>query len=210
MSIADIRQSYEKNSLLEANLAATPIEQFNKWFTEALNSNTLEPTAMTLATASATGRPSARTVLLKGFDERGFVFFTNYESRKGRELTANPHASLLFFWPALERQIRLEGAIEKTSDKESDDYFNSRPLGSRIGAWVSPQSRPISREELKKRTTAMTKSLGTEPPRPPHWGGYRLVLSYAEFWQGRPSRLHDRLIFQLDSSHRWTSSRLAP
>lgn len=210
MSIADIRQSYEKNSLLEANLAATPIEQFSKWFTEALNSNTPEPTAMTLATASATGRPSARTVLLKGFDERGFVFFTNYESRKGLELMANPHASLLFFWPALERQIRLEGVIEKTSDKESDDYFNSRPLGSRIGAWVSPQSRPITREELKERTTAMTKSLGTEPPRPPHWGGYRLVLSYAEFWQGRPSRLHDRLVFQLDSSRRWTSSRLAP
>lgn len=210
MSIADIRQSYEKNSLLEANLAATPIEQFGKWFTEALNSNTPEPTAMTLATASATGRPSARTVLLKGFDERGFVFFTNYESRKGLELMANPHASLLFFWPALERQIRLEGIIEKTSDKESDDYFNSRPLGSRIGAWVSPQSQPITREELKERTTAMTKSLGIEPPRPPHWGGYRLVLSYAEFWQGRPSRLHDRLVFQLDSSRRWTSSRLAP
>ncbi|MEO6958841.1 MAG: pyridoxamine 5'-phosphate oxidase [Burkholderiaceae bacterium] len=210
MSIADIRQSYEKNSLLEANLAATPLEQFNKWFTEALNSNTPEPTAMTLATASATGRPSARTVLLKGFDEHGFVFFTNYESRKGLELTANPHASLLFFWPALERQIRLEGTIEKTSEEESDDYFNSRPLSSRIGAWVSPQSQPITREELKKRTTAMTKSLGTEPPRPPHWGGYRLVLTYAEFWQGRPSRLHDRLIFQLDSLHLWTSSRLAP
>lgn len=210
MSIADIRQSYEKNSLLEANLAATPLEQFSKWFTEALNSNILEPTAMTLATVSATGHPSARIVLLKGFDERGFVFFTNYESRKGHELTTNPHASLLFFWPALERQIRLEGTVEKTDDKESDDYFNSRPLGSRIGAWVSPQSQPITRDELKKRTTAMTKSLGTKPPRPPHWGGYRLVLSYAEFWQGRPSRLHDRLIFQLDTSHRWSSSRLAP
>jgi pyridoxamine-phosphate oxidase len=210
MSIADIRQSYEKGSLLEANLAATPFEQFNKWFTEALNSKTPEPTAMTLATASATGRPSARTVLLKGFDERGFVFFTNYESRKGHELTTNPHASLLFFWPALERQIRLEGTIEKTTEKESDDYFNSRPLGSRIGAWVSPQSQPITREELKKRTSAMTKSLGAEPARPPYWGGYRLVLSYAEFWQGRPSRLHDRIVFQLDSAQRWISSRLAP
>jgi pyridoxamine 5'-phosphate oxidase len=210
MSIADIRQSYEKNVLLEDALAPTPLEQFTKWFNEALDSTSIEPTAMTLATADANGRPSARTVLLKGFDQRGFVFFTNYDSRKGHELQANPHACLLFFWPVLERQVRLEGAIKKIATQESDQYFHSRPLGSRIGAWVSPQSQPITRAELEKRMAEMTKSLGPEPPRPPHWGGYRLEPDYAEFWQGRPSRLHDRLIFELDGAGHWTSSRLAP
>jgi pyridoxamine 5'-phosphate oxidase len=210
MPVADIRQSYEKNMLLEASLAATPLEQFKRWFDEALAAKVLEPNAMTLATCSAKGRPSARTVLLKGYDERGFVFFTNYESRKGHDLADNPNACLLFFWPELERQVRLEGSIEKISDQESDAYFNSRPLGSRIGAWVSPQSQPISRAELEARDAELTQSLGDHPPRPPHWGGYRLKPDYIEFWQGRPSRLHDRLVFRLNDQARWVSTRLAP
>ncbi|UHL62537.1 pyridoxamine 5'-phosphate oxidase [Paralcaligenes sp. KSB-10] len=210
MSVADIRQSYEKNVLLEASLASTPFDQFALWFDEALKAKVVEPNAMTLATSTLSGRPSARTVLLKGFDERGFVFFTNYESRKGEELAQNPCASLLFFWPALERQVRLEGSIEKISAQDSDEYYNSRPLGSRIGAWVSPQSRPISLQELEARTQALTESLGAHPARPPHWGGYRLRPDYAEFWQGRPSRLHDRLVFQLNDQNQWVSTRLAP
>lgn len=210
MSVADIRQSYEKNVLLEASLASTPFDQFALWFDEALKAKVVEPNAMTLATSTLSGRPSARTVLLKGFDERGFVFFTNYESRKGEELAQNPCASLLFFWPALERQVRLEGSIEKISAQDSDEYYNSRPLGSRIGAWVSPQSRPISLRELEARTQALTESLGAHPARPPHWGGYRLKPDYAEFWQGRPSRLHDRLVFQLNDQNQWVSTRLAP
>ena len=210
MSVADIRQKYEKFELLEASLAATPLEQFALWFNEALQAHIPEPNAMTLATTTAGGRPSARIVLLKGFDEQGFVFFTNYTSRKGKELEANPYASLLFFWPALERQVRLEGSIEKVSAAESDDYFHSRPLGSRIGAWVSPQSQPITRAELEARTLALTETLGANPARPDHWGGYRLKPDYVEFWQGRPSRLHDRLVFQRDADGPWSRLRLAP
>lgn len=210
MSVADIRQKYEKFELLEASLAATPLEQFSIWFNEALQAQVPEPNAMTLATTTPEGRPSARIVLLKGYDEQGFVFFTNYTSRKGKELASNPYASLLFFWPALERQVRLEGSIEKVTAAESDEYFHSRPLGSRIGAWVSPQSQPITRAELESRTLVLTESLGSNPERPEHWGGYRLKPDYVEFWQGRPSRLHDRLVFQRDNNETWSRLRLAP
>lgn len=210
MSIADIRQKYEKFELLEMSLASTPTEQFTLWFSDALKADVPEPNAMTLATTALNGRPAARIVLLKGFDEKGFVFFTNYQSRKGQELAANPVASLLFFWPQLERQVRLEGRIEKITAEESDIYYQSRPLGSRIGAWVSPQSQPITRAELEARTVELTATLGAHPARPEHWGGYRLVADYAEFWQGRPSRLHDRIAFQLDAAGAWSHLRLAP
>ncbi len=210
MSIADIRQKYEKFELLEMSLASTPTEQFTLWFSDALKADVPEPNAMTLATTALNGRPAARIVLLKGFDEKGFVFFTNYQSRKGQELAANPVASLLFFWPQLERQVRLEGRIEKVTAEESDIYYQSRPLGSRIGAWVSPQSQPITRAELEARTVELTATLGAHPARPEHWGGYRLVADYAEFWQGRPSRLHDRIAFQLDAAGAWSHLRLAP
>jgi len=210
MSVADIRQQYRKGVLLEESLAATPLAQFTKWFDEALAAQIVEPTAMTLACVGPDGRPSARIVLLKGFDERGFVFFTNYESRKGAELTAHPDASLLFFWPELERQVRIEGKVAKIAASESDAYFDSRPLGSRIGAWASPQSRPITRERLEQRTREFTASLGEHPARPPHWGGFRLRPDYVEFWQGRPSRLHDRLVFRRAEPDHWESVRLAP
>ncbi|HLU20205.1 MAG TPA: pyridoxamine 5'-phosphate oxidase [Pusillimonas sp.] len=210
MSIADIRQVYQKSVLLENSLASTPLEQFAVWFDEALKANVIEPNAMTLATADAGGRPSARIVLLKGIDDQGLVFFTNYQSRKGQELAAQPHASLLFFWPELERQVRLEGKVEKVSPNESDLYFESRPLGSRIGAWASPQSQPISREELERRSQELAESLGESPSRPPHWGGYRLVPERVEFWQGRPSRLHDRLVYERNDLGQWQITRLAP
>ncbi|HWK60485.1 MAG TPA: pyridoxamine 5'-phosphate oxidase [Eoetvoesiella sp.] len=209
MTLADLRKKYEKDVLLESSLAATPLEQFSKWFDEAMQANVPEPNAMTLATVDGNGRPSARIVLLKGLDERGVVFFTNYESHKGQDLAANPHASLLFFWQPMERQVRIEGIVEKTSGAESDAYYDSRPLGSRIGAWASPQSQPITREDLEKRNQEFTASLGQAPSRPPHWGGYRLKPDYVEFWQGRPSRLHDRLAYTLDGGQ-WKLSRLAP
>jgi pyridoxamine-phosphate oxidase len=210
MSVADLRQKYGKFELLESGMAATPFEQFTTWFSEALQAGVPEPNAMTVATLGPDLHPSARIVLLKGFDDRGFVFYTNYESRKGQELAAHPRASLLFFWQPLERQVRIEGRIEKTSAEESDTYFRSRPLGSRIGAWVSPQSRPITRETLEQRTAEMTASLGEDPPRPPHWGGYRVIPHYVEFWQGRPSRLHDRVAYQLQENGNWVLQRLAP
>src|SRR5690554_5205956 len=159
MSIADLRQVYEKSMLLESSLATSPLEQFSAWFDEALKAGVVEPNAMTLATSNAQGRPSARIVLLKGLDAQGLVFFTNYQSRKGSDLDVQPYASLLFFWPELERQVRLEGRVEKVSSKESDHYFESRPLGSRIGAWASPQSQPITRDELEARTRQLTESL---------------------------------------------------
>lgn len=210
MSIADIRQTYKKFELREGSITADPITQFGLWFEQALTSEVTEPTAMTLASATPEGKPSARIVLLKGYDEHGFVFYTNYASRKGQELAENPQASLLFFWPQLERQVRLEGTVTQVSAEESDVYFNSRPLGSRIGAWVSQQSQPTTHAELEARTKALTASLGEHPARPAHWGGYRLAPTSIEFWQGRPSRLHDRLVYTLQAGGGWTLQRLAP
>jgi pyridoxamine 5'-phosphate oxidase len=209
MSIADLRQSYEKGTLLEQDIKASPFEQFALWFNQALEHNVAEPTAMTLATADAQGRPSARVVLLKGFDDAGFVFYTNYHSRKAQDLAAQPWASLNFFWQLLERQVRINGLVGKVSAQESDDYFHSRPLGSRLGAWVSAQSQPTTLAELEANTAAVQQKYGDQPPRPPHWGGYRLTPEYFEFWQGRPSRLHDRLTFQRSGTG-WALQRISP
>ena len=209
MSIADLRQSYEKGTLLEQDIKASPFEQFALWFNQALEHNVAEPTAMTLATADAQGRPSARVVLLKGFDDAGFVFYTNYHSRKAQDLAAQPWASLNFFWQPLERQVRINGLVGKVSAQESDDYFHSRPLGSRLGAWVSAQSQPTTLAELEANTAAVQQKYGDQPPRPPHWGGYRLTPEYFEFWQGRPSRLHDRLTFQRSGTG-WALQRISP
>ena len=209
MSIADLRQSYEKGTLLEQDAKASPYEQFGLWFEQALEQNVPEPTAMTLATADARGRPSARIVLLKGFDESGFVFYTNYNSRKGQDLAAQPYVCLNFFWQQLERQVRINGLIDKVSAQESDEYFHSRPLGSRLGAWVSAQSQPTTLAALEANTAAVQQKYGEQPPRPPHWGGYRLAPDYFEFWQGRPSRLHDRLTYQRSGSS-WALERISP
>ncbi|HGL4257611.1 pyridoxamine 5'-phosphate oxidase [Burkholderia dolosa] len=212
-TLADLRINYSRASLDEADVAPDPFAQFDRWFNEALAAKLPEPNTMTLATVGADGRPSARIVLIKGVDARGFVFFTNYESRKGRELAAHPYAALLFYWIELERQVRIEGRIEKTSAEESDRYFASRPLGSRIGAWASEQSAVIdSRATLEAREKAVAERFGDDPPRPPHWGGYRVVPDAIEFWQGRPSRLHDRLLYTRDASapQGWTISRLSP
>lgn len=210
MSVSDLRQSYEKGSLLENAVAASPFDQFNLWFDEALAAQVPEPNAMTLATVDAEGQPSARIVLIKGYDSRGFVFYTNYESRKGLELQANPRAALLFFWQPLERQVRIEGRVERATAEESDAYFHSRPLGSRIGAWASRQSQPVSRADLEAREQEVRAQYGEQPPRPQHWGGYRLVPTQFEFWQGRPSRLHDRLRYRPDGRGGWAIDRLSP
>jgi pyridoxamine 5'-phosphate oxidase len=211
ISLAELRKDYARGSLDEASVDPDPIRQFQFWFQQALDARLPEPNAMTVATVDAKGRPSARILLIKGVDEHGFVFYTNYESRKGRELAANPYASLLFYWTELERQVRIEGSVERTSAEQSDAYFASRPLGSRIGAWASEQSREVAdRAELEAREKAFGERFGENPPRPPHWGGYRLLPERIEFWQGRPSRLHDRILYTRESDGNWRISRLSP
>ena len=208
--IAKIRTDYKKGALDETHADADPVAQFSRWWDEAMGARLPEPNAMTLATADAQGVPTARIVLLKGFDARGFVFYTNYASRKGRELAANPRACLLFFWAELERQVRIDGTVTKVSAEESDEYFGSRPLASRIGAWASPQSEPIAGKGwLLARAAEMGLKHGPMPKRPPHWGGYRVAPQAMEFWQGRPSRLHDRLLYRR-AGDEWQRQRLAP
>jgi pyridoxamine 5'-phosphate oxidase len=211
-TIADIRKDYKQHSLAEAEVKQNPFDQFAGWWDEAIHAAIDEVNAMTLATASPDGMPAARIVLLKGFDKRGFMFFTNYESFKGQQLAENPRACLVFFWKELERQVRITGLVEKTSPQESDDYFNSRPENSRIGAWSSPQSRVIvSREVLEKNEKDFAKQFEAKPLiRPPYWGGYRVKPASFEFWQGRPSRLHDRLQYSLEDNGNWIIERLAP
>ena len=212
-SIAAIRTDYKKLALNEADVAKDPIDQFRRWWDEAIKSEIEEVNAMTLATASAAGIPSARIVLLKDFDSNGFVFFTNYESHKGKQLAANPNACLVFFWKELERQVRIEGTVSIITAAESDAYFQSRPAGSRIGAWASPQSETIaSRAIIEERVAEVQTRYGSaEIPRPSHWGGYLVKPTAVEFWQGRSNRLHDRIYYNLDHAGKnWLISRLAP
>lgn len=210
-AIADLRKSYERAELSEDASEAQPLRQFEKWLNEAITGEVPEPNAMTLATVGHDLRPSTRIVLIKGYDERGIVWYTNYESRKGHELAGNPFAALQFHWVELERVVRIEGRVEKVSDEESDAYFNSRPLDSRIGAWASPQSQVISgRGVLVANAARYGAQFMLKPPRPPHWGGFRLVPERWEFWQGRKSRLHDRLRYRLEDNGSWVRERLAP
>ncbi|NUW38064.1 pyridoxamine 5'-phosphate oxidase [Nonomuraea sp. SMC257] len=209
-SLAGLRRTYEGEPLLETGAAADPITQFSVWFEDALQAGVPEPNAMVLATASAGGRPSARTVLLKGYDERGFVFYTNYESRKGRDLTENPRASLLFPWHPIRRQVRVEGSVTRLPHEESAVYFRSRPYGSRIGAWASRQSAVVrSREELDARYAELAARWPDDPPVPDFWGGYRVVPLEVEFWQGQLDRMHDRLRYRRTGTQ-WVLERLAP
>ncbi len=211
IDIADLRKSYEQGELDERHSAAEPLQQFSLWFDQALKSELPEPNAMTVATVGTDGRPSTRVVLIKGFDARGIVWYTNYESRKGRELAGNPHAALQFHWVELERVVRIEGRVERTSAEESDAYYQSRPLDSRLGAWASPQSQVIaSRAVLVANAAKAGARYALNPPRPPHWGGFRLVPDRWEFWQGRKSRLHDRLRYALQPDGSWLRERLAP
>jgi pyridoxamine 5'-phosphate oxidase len=210
MSYSDIRREYTRGGLDEAGVAADPFEQFDAWFKAALEAGVPLANAMILATADASARPSARAVLLKGFDRAGFVFYTSYASRKARELAENPRASLLFWWEPLERQVRIEGAVVRASGRESDEYFASRPLASRHGAWASPQSQVIpDRATLEARLAEVRERHGDDPARPPDWGGFRLVPAAFEFWQGRPDRLHDRIAYR-SVSDAWVVERLAP
>lgn len=211
MNIADLRKSYEKAELSESASDPDPLKQFDRWLNEAIHAEVPEPNAMTLATVGSNLRPSTRIVLIKGYDERGIVWYTNYASHKGRELAGNPFAALQFHWVEMERVVRIEGSVERVSEPESDAYFHSRPLDSRIGAWASPQS-----EVIEGRTVLVTNAAkyGAQfllnPPRPPHWGGYRLKPDSWQFWQGRKSRLHDRLRYTLSDNGGWLRERLAP
>ncbi len=209
--IADLRKSYELAELVESAALADPLKQFELWLNEAIAANLPEPNAMTLATVGSDLRPSTRIVLIKGLDARGPVWFTNYQSRKGMEVAGNPYAALQFHWVEMERSVRIEGVVEKISAEESDAYFQSRPLGSRIGAWASPQSDVVaSRAVLEANEAEFAAKFGDNPPRPPHWGGYRLKPDNWQFWQGRPSRLHDRLRYTLQKDGNWLRERLAP
>ncbi|HEY2256301.1 MAG TPA: pyridoxamine 5'-phosphate oxidase [Variovorax sp.] len=209
-SLAALRRSYERAELDESASAADPLQQFERWFAEAIDAKLPEPNAMTLATVGGDLRPSTRIVLIKGYDERGIVFYTNYTSRKGQELAGNPYAALQFHWVELERVVRIEGRVRKVDAAESDAYFASRPLDSRIGAWASPQSEVIrGRDVLVKNAAFYAARHLLAPPRPPHWGGYRLEPDGWEFWQGRKSRLHDRLHYRLEAGD-WVRERLAP
>ena len=208
--IADLRKSYERAELSEEASQSAPLKQFDQWLNEAIAGEVPEPNAMTVATVAGDMRPSTRIVLIKGYDERGIVWFTNYDSRKGQQIAGNPFAALQFHWVELERVVRIEGRVEKVSDEESDAYFKSRPLDSRIGAWASPQSQVISgRSVLVANAAKYSAKFMLNPPRPPHWGGFRLVPDRWEFWQGRKSRLHDRLSYRLDGDN-WIRERLAP
>jgi len=211
-AIADLRKEYSSETLLEKDVDPHPVQQFQKWWDQAISSELLEPNAMTLATSSIDGLPSARIVLLKGFDKRGFVFYTNYESFKAMQLEENPKACLVFHWKELERQVRIMGVVEKVATSESDDYYVSRPIGSRIGAWTSPQSKVIpDREWLEAEFDKRKAEFGNgEVPRPPFWGGYLVRPVIVEFWQGRFSRLHDRIQYTLEKNGAWKTERLAP
>ena len=209
--IADLRKSYELAELVESAALDDPLKQFEQWLAEAIAAAVPEPNAMTLATVSSDLRPSTRIVLIKGLDERGPVWFTNYHSRKGIEVAGNPYAALQFHWVEMERTVRIEGVVEKISPDESDAYYHSRPLGSRIGAWASPQSDVVaSRDVLMASEAEFAVRFGSNPPRPPHWGGYRLKPENWQFWQGRRSRLHDRLRYTLQEDGAWLRERLAP
>ena len=209
-SIAQLRKNYTFGQLSETEVSSNPLDLFQVWFDQAVKAECPEPNSMTLATADSAGNPSARIVLLKGADSAGFTFFTNYESQKGKELAARPHAALLFHWHELERQVRIKGVVERVSPAQSDEYFHSRPAASRIGAWASPQSSEIpNREFLEEAEKRFAADFGDRPPRPEHWGGYRLNPTEIEFWQGRPSRLHDRIHYQLAGAQ-WRITRLAP
>ncbi len=209
--LAQMRKSYEQAELDEGQVLADPVAQFHHWFDEAMKAKALEPNAMTLATVGQDGRPSTRVILLKGADEQGLVWFTNYQSRKGLELARHPVAAVQFFWPELERVVRVEGRVELVSEQESDAYFMARPLGSRIGAWASPQSSVLpSRAALQQAWAEQQARWGEHPPRPAHWGGHRLLPDRWEFWQGRPSRLHDRIEYLLQADGSWLRQRLAP
>lgn len=210
-SIADLRKSYERAELNEDASDANPLQQFERWLNEAISAQVPEPNAMTVATVGSDLRPSTRVVLIKGYDAQGITWFTNYESRKGRELAGNPFAALQFHWVELERVVRIEGTVQRVSEAESDAYFHSRPLDSRIGAWASPQSQVIDgRTVLVTNAAKYAAKFMLQPPRPPHWGGYRLQPERWEFWQGRKSRLHDRLRYLPQADGQWLRERLAP
>jgi pyridoxamine 5'-phosphate oxidase len=210
--LESLRSNYALSGLHETDLLGNPFQQFQLWLEQAIAAELPEPNAMTLATLSEQGKPIARMVLLKGLDEKGFVFYTNYDSAKGKQLTETDSAALVFWWAGLERQVRVEGTVEKVSSEESDAYFQSRPKASQLGAWASPQSQVIeSREVLEKRLAQFEEKYAIEKvPRPPHWGGFRVIPTAIEFWQGRPSRLHDRIRYKLDEKGDWFYQRLAP